>query len=107
MEELETIVETLWRFKMNIEQEITKLQEQIDSLKKKQKEKDKVEVCAGQLFIDTKNCGYKVIIFNIDSIWGYLYDDGSGKTFLSKESLEKHLSYDYNGFVFYSKTCVF
>lgn len=94
---------------MNIKKEIDELQKQIDILKKKQDKQDKqeyIEVDAGQLFIDTDN-DEKVFIYNICNRWGYSYDDGSGDSFDTKKALENYLSDEQNGFIFYSKKCVF
>lgn len=86
---------------MNITQEIIELQKQIDFLKKKQElSKFWPELYIGQLFTHhTNNPDYSVIIFNINTKWGYMYSDGSGMFFNSKQELEKHLS--DNDFVYY------
>ena len=98
---------------MNIDYEIEQLEKQIESLKQK-KEKDKLEknrkdslkkLTYGQLFIRDNCDSYIALVFTytIDHAekWGYVFDDGSGECFTSKESLIEYFT--KNNFSFYGK----
>ena len=84
---------------MNIQNEIEQLEKQIESLKKKQEE-DRAKrriVEMGDVYRNS-NTNSKVIVVCLHkcgySIWGYTFNDGSGKLFQSKIELEDCLAQD-------------
>lgn len=84
---------------MNIQNEIEQLEKQIESLKKKQEE-DRAKrriVEMGDVYHNS-NTNSKMIVVCLNRygniMWGYIFNDGSGKLFPSKIELEDCLAQD-------------
>jgi hypothetical protein len=94
---------------MDIKEEIKRIQEQLDALKKKQeeseKEKDGATLRNGQLYTKGNTDYYTALIscgtFNQKPIWSYTFNDGSGKSFGTSKELVDYLAQD--GFRYYGK----
>ena len=81
---------------MNIQNEIEQLEKQIANLKVKQKQEEEIErskyryLKHGDMYFNS-NVDCKALIWNIGSKWGYVYYDGSGEIYDSKDKLEDAL----------------
>lgn len=81
---------------MNIQNEIEQLEKQIANLKVKQKQEEEIErskyryLKHGDMYFNS-NVDCKALIWNIGSMWGYVYYDGSGEYYDSKVKLEDAL----------------
>ena len=103
---------------MNIEKEINALQAQIEILKEKQKQekadserrKKFSRITYGQLYIRDNDPRFIAIIIEVGASkngvwekdrWGFVYDDGTGEAFDSKNEMRQFLI--NNNFAYYGK----
>lgn len=79
---------------MNIQNEIEQLEKQIAILKEKQKKELEVlnKFYSGDLYL-SNDIKIFVKIFHLHSnIWGYIFNDGSGRVFQSKIEFVNHMN---------------
>lgn len=90
---------------MDIKEEIRRIQEQLDVLKKKQEESNECTLKNGQLYLKGNSDYFLALIsqtvLNQKQVWSYSFSDGSGESFNTKEELADYLVAD--GFRYYGK----